>query len=295
MWENFNVSHNTFVLALQQALPSTLIKGYSLQTLPPCTIPLITIFGPFGNSWKKIRGRKIFFTGENLPPLTHPEVFNIGFHHLTRHYLRMPLWMFSIDLFGADLHRIQNPLPIPVETCAQTPYLQLYRPKFCAFIVSNNKNEIRNQAFHALTRYKAVDSAGKLFNTVGNALFAGSGGGGGELKKHEFLKQYRFCLAYENEKGPGYVTEKLLHAKASGCVPIYWGSESALTDFNPQGFINASELSSEQMVEKVKELEEDPEKWKAMAAIPLFYPNTEKKIREKFKELTDYILEVVNE
>jgi hypothetical protein len=291
MWDNFNESHNIFTLALQESLGSIkVVKGYSLKSLPKCRQPFFTIFGPFGNNWKNIRGRKLFYTGENQGPIHHPDVFNVGFRHdQDSKYLRIPFWMLSLDIFAADLNRIQNPIPLPVHTCTHTPFFNLNRPKFCAFIVSNSKNKIRNSAFHALNRYKTVDSAGKLFNTVGNLLFAGKGGGGGERKKHEFLKQYRFCLAYENEIGDGYVTEKLLHAKAAGCIPIYWGSSSANLDFNPLGFINCSSCSEEEMVSKVKELEEHPEKWMAMASVPLFNTDSLQQIRTQFKKLTDYI------
>jgi len=289
MWSDFNVEHNTFTLALEAALDLE-VRGYSLETLVPWEKHDIHIFGPFGSSWKKINGPKIHFTGENTEPILG--VFNIGFQNIRDPmYLRMPLWMFEVDWFGADLQKLQNPLVLPIETCTECPYLELKRQKFCAFIVSNPKNPVRNEAFHALNKYKSVDSAGRLFNTVGDQLFAGLGGGGGELIKHIFLKDYRFCLAYENEMGDGYVTEKLLHAKAAGCIPIYWGSPSAVTDFNPKGFINASKcLNQEEMVAMVKELEEDPVKWKEMASIPLFYPETVDIVRSRFSQMVQLML-----
>jgi len=198
--------------------------------------------------------------------------------------------MFEVDWFGADLRRLQNPLVLPIETCTTCPYLDLKREKFCAFIVSNPKNPIRNKAFHALNNYKAVDSDGRIFNTMGDKIFAGLGGGGGELLKHEFLKDYRFCLAYENDIGDGYVTEKLLHAKAAGCIPIYWGSSSAITDFNPEGFINASNKTTEEMVAMVKAVEEDPDLWTKMASIPLFFSETVNIVRTTFSKLVQHML-----
>lgn len=292
MWAEFNVDYNTFTLALEAALDSVEVRGYSLETLPSGEKHDIHIFGPFGDSWRMVDGPKIHFTGENTGPVNHSSVIlNIGFQTTKDpKYLRMPLWMFELDWFGAFVPRLQNPLVLPIETCSTCPYLELKREKFCAFIVSNPKNKVRNEAFHVLNAYKPVDSAGRLFNTVGDKLFAGLGGGGGELIKHEFLKDYRFCLAYENEVGDGYVTEKLLHAKAAGCIPIYWGSSSAISDFNPRGFINASECSSEEMVALVKELEEDPEKWKEMASIPLFYPETVDIVRSRFSQLVQKIV-----
>lgn len=284
MWQNFDENDNTFLLALNHATGKD-FRGYSLKTLPKCTQPLVTIFGPFGNSWKKIKGRKVFFTGENVGPIFHEDILNVGFQNLIKPYIRIPIWMLSLDIYK-PAPKLRNPFPLPIHTCTETPFLTLDRPKFCAFVVSNGKNHIRNSAFHALTKYKKVDSAGKLFNTIGNEIFSRAEG---KDKKHEFLKKYRFCLAYENELGDGYVTEKLLHAKAAGCVPIYWGSDTAITDFNPRGFINASHLSEEEMIDKVKEVEENPEKWKEIASVPLFFPETLRNVYERFQELTDYI------
>ena len=136
-------------------------------------------------------------------------------------------------------------------------------------MVSNPNNQVRNAAFTSLNAWKPVDSAGKVFNNMGPGLFAGSGGGGGEARKVEFLKDYRFCVAYENSSSPGYCTEKLLHAKAAGCVPIYWGDPYVERDFDPAGFIDARAFKTpEQLVAAVRRVEEDPARWAAMAAVP---------------------------
>ena len=36
--------------------------------------------------------------------------------------------------------------------------------------------------------------------------------------------RYRFALVMENQRQPGYVSEKLLDAFAAGAIPIYWGA-----------------------------------------------------------------------
>ncbi|KAJ1639611.1 hypothetical protein T492DRAFT_856549 [Pavlovales sp. CCMP2436] len=43
--------------------------------------------------------------------------------------------------------------------------------------------------------------------------------------KLELLSRFRFCLVAENSIAPWYVTEKLLHAFAAGCVPLYYGTK----------------------------------------------------------------------
>jgi GR25 family glycosyltransferase involved in LPS biosynthesis len=275
MWDQFNEAHNMFTLAFANEL-NVVVDGYSTKTLPLGLVHDIHIFGPFGSVWKGYKGPKIHFTGENTEQINDTSVkLNIGFKHLNDpRYLRMPHWMFSIDWFNCNPSLIRNPIPIPVKACTESFIGE--RKKFCAFVVTNPCNPVRNDAFHTLNEYKPVDSAGRLFNTMGDTIFAGLGGGGGERMKVEFLKDYRFCLAYENQSSDGYVTEKLLHAKAAGCVPIYWGDPSVVKDFDENGFINLTG-SPETLVERVRELEEDPEKWLKMASVPAL---TEKKVEE---------------
>ncbi len=282
MWEGFNAEHNMFTLALQEFLKDYEVIGTSVKGGHDAHI-----FGPFGSDWLSINGPKVHFTGENTGPIEHPSVkLNIGYKNLQENYLRMPLWMFEIDWFGADLQKIRNPLPLPIDRCTQVN-LQT-RPKFCAFVVSNPKNLVRNEAFHTLNKYKPVDSAGHLFNNVGSEIFAGLGGGGGELKKHEFLRDYKFCLCYENEKGDGYVTEKILHAKAAGCIPIYWGSSDVVKDFDPKGFIYIRDPS--ELVAKVKEIDEDEEKWFEMAKVPALSSAKVEEVTNMFLRMSKQIV-----
>jgi alpha(1,3/1,4) fucosyltransferase len=263
MWENFNPEYNFFTLLLSAHAPELLIVG------GPSKGADVVIFGPFGTSWQNLPQAqpKVHFTGENTGPL--PADLNLGFQHrdMDPNYLRFPLWLLEIDWFGADKARLRNPIPIPLDLCVNSPVSE--RSKFCAFVASNPANPIRNAAFQTLAAWKPVDSAGALFNNMGPALFAGAGGGGGEARKVDFLKAYRFCITYENDSSPGYCTEKLLHAKAAGCVPIYWGDPRVERDFNLEGCIDARAFRTpEELVAAVRAVEENPEEWRRRAAIP---------------------------
>ena len=292
MWDQFNPEYNMFILAFRETLSDIEVNGYSLETMPTGQKHDIHIFGPFGESWKKIEGPKVHYTGENTGPIVDNRIIlNIGFKNIDSPlYFRLPLWMLEIDWFNvgnSNLAEIKNPLPIPLESCTTVQLSK--RTKFCAFIVSNPMNLIRNEAFHALNKYKSVDSGGKLYNTIGDTLFAGLGGGGGELKKHEFLKDYKFCLCYENESSDGYVTEKLLHAKAAGCIPIYWGASDVSKDFAPEGFINLTGCP-EELVARVKEIDESDELYQKMASVPAIKPECAAELKGKFTELVERIL-----
>lgn len=289
MWDQFNPVYNMFIVAFREYMKDVNVIGYSLETLGNIKQDII-IFGPFGQSWKKLEGPKVHYTGENTEPIYESSVkLNIGFKNITHPaYFRLPLWMLEVNWFNTEnIGEFKNPLPLPLETCYTVNPSE--RTKFCAFIVSNPKNTIRNEAFQALTKYKPVDSAGRLYNNVGDQIFAGLGGGGGELKKHEFLKDYKFCLCYENESSDGYVTEKLLHAKAAGCIPIYWGAPDVSRDFAPEGFINMTG-SPEDLVERVKEIDESDELYKKMASVPAIKPEYVPDLKAKFSKLVERIL-----
>jgi len=65
--------------------------------------------------------------------------------------------------------------------------------------------------------------------------------------KLEVLKNYKFCICYENMRDvKGYITEKIFDSFAAGCVPVYWGA-SNITDTIPDTcFIDRRKFSSEQ-------------------------------------------------
>jgi len=275
MWVDFDPTYNFFTLMLASAgaklsPPIQVIGGAAGEN------DTIVIFGPFGKTWKTLPVElpKIHFTGENTGPKTGRGVqLNLGFKHVDSakdNYLRFPLWLLYIDWFGADLNRILNPKPIPLERCIRVDENELARKtKFCAFVVSNPKNSLRNKAFQWLSKYKQVDSAGTVFNNMGGEIFAGSGGAGGELKKLEYLKDYKFCLAYENRASHGYTTEKYLHAKAAGCIPIYWGDPAFELDFNIDGCIDARGFKSPgELIEAVRCIDENDAEWLKRYVVP---------------------------
>ena len=198
--------------------------------------------------------------------------------------------MLEIDWFGCDKEKIANPKPISIDSCTQVGSTAT-RKKFCAFVVTNPCNPVRNSAFHWLSKYKQVDSAGRLFNNVGDVIFAGRGGGGGELKKFEFLRDYKFCLAYENSSSQGYTTEKFLHAKAAGCIPIYWGDPKVDRDFDLAGFIDARGFTTpEELINAVRKMDTDDNAWLKAVSVPALDDTRRDLVRRTLSECARRIL-----
>lgn len=269
MWDDFQPKYNFFTYLL-----SWFGSMNNIRVEIDTVAPNIVFFGPLSEgSEKQWPGvPKLFFTGENSRPNKDPDTFlNIGFEYTaTPNYIRLPLWVLEINWWGANVEKIVNPKPVPLSQAMNVDLTLLDRKKFCAFVATNPTNQNRNAAFHLLSQWKKVDSGGRLFcNLPGGPIPAGRGGGGGELSKINFYKDYKFVLTFENSSGPGYVTEKLFHAKIAGAVPIYWGDPFVERDFDGKGFINVNQVSSgEELVRIVKKIDDSDELWRAMASIP---------------------------
>jgi hypothetical protein len=146
---------------------------------------------------------------------------------------------------------------------------------FCSFVVHNPNCERRNTFFKKLCQYKMVDSAGTLFNNVGNVLSPPHAGPDSIRTKLEWLPKYKFNICFENGSYPGYATEKLYEAYISNNIPIYWGSTTIEVDFNPKAFLNWHDYGSDEaLIEAVIELDRDEDKYREMYMQPLFTKNS---------------------
>lgn len=296
-WPDFDNSYNFFSLLIENTKKDLDVVCCGESDLPSGILPDAIVFSAFGDTWKKYPTvPKIYYTGENSPPIIEESIkLNLGFSHsdmVTDSYLRFPLWILEIDWFNCNKERISNPKPIPLEDCTSVDFSKK-KNKFCAFVVTNPNNPVRNLAFEWLYTYKPIDSGGRLFNTIGDQLFAGGGGGGGELKKYEFYKDYKFCLTYENSSSQGYVTEKVLHAKAAGCIPIYWGDPKIERDFNINGMIDARNIhTKEELIAAVKAIDENHEEYMKKFSIPALDSYRVDWARRTMAELASRILKI---
>lgn len=190
--------------------------------------------GNFGNSHTRFNGKckKIFYTGENVRPNYDECDHAMTFDHenSSKHY-RLPLYV--LDMHCALVEGVTDDYTkiVPVEHDYEKDYDSR---KFCSFVVSNPRQEMRNSMFHLMNTYKGVDSAGPHLNNM-NAILPRD-----KMKyKVDFLDNYRFNICFENGSYPGYVTEKIFNAFQAKTMPIYWGSPTVERDFNTKSFINA--------------------------------------------------------
>ena len=283
MWANFVPQHNLFLAA-----------GGDNMVLDQ-NDPTLIVFGPFGRENEDLRWAnipKIFYTGENLPPLVRDDVvLNIGFKpDQSEEYLRFPNWMLELNWLNQDPRLISNPEPFSLEMLPQSGGKVERRANFCAFVASNPYCVQRNTAYQTLARYRPVDAAGSLYNNCAR-IQGGPGGTGGQSAKVEFYKNYRFALVCENSSDPGYVTEKLVHARLAGCVPIYWGDSRLGAEFNTAGVIQISNYTSvENLLDMVRQIDQSHEMWVTMASQPLFNEGGLDRSRSLVKRLGEALI-----
>jgi len=55
--------------------------------------------------------------------------------------------------------------------------------------------------------------------------------------KEEGLSDYCFSIAMENDNYPSNISEKIVDCFATGTIPVYWGPDTVVDHFNPEGII----------------------------------------------------------
>lgn len=208
----------------------------------------------FGNEhFKYTNCVKILFLGENIVPDFNLYDYAMGFHYIDfeDRYLRLPLYvLYSKKIINAALTK---------HTFTTKYYLE--KKKFCNFVISNPYAASgRDAMIDALNQYQTVDSGGRYRNNVGGPV----------ADKMEFVKNYRFTMAFENSSMNGYTTEKILEAFAGDTIPIYWGSSRIAEEFNPEAFINCHAYSSfDEVIQRVREINENEELYLQMITAPM--------------------------
>ena len=158
-------------------------------------------------------------------------------------------------------------IPRTIQNREEYRHMDISNRKFCNFLYSNaslgNGALLRQEFCKELMKYKRVDCPGKVLNNMTDAIEPREGNW--HAGKMDFIGQYKFTIAFENCGMPGMITEKLIDAFRVGSVPIYWGDEKVAMRFNTKAFINCHDYSSwEEVIERVKELDQDDRKYREM-------------------------------
>ena len=206
--------------------------------------------------------------------------------------------LFFTSLFDMGLNPLENvnrEWHLPVEAQAKT--------KFCHYIYGldteearrhKRKTDVRRDFCKSLMKYKRVDCYGKDLNNAPKLAptpdpepdrldwtkyyvqeDSESRGVPGVPEKLKVMRDHKFGIAFENVSRDHYVTEKIFHCLAAGNVPIYWGCPRIAEYVNPERFINCHDFGSfEEVIEKVKEIDNDPKLYEKYINAPVILPDS---------------------
>ncbi|RDU72198.1 glycosyltransferase family 10 domain-containing protein [Helicobacter brantae] len=234
----------------------------------------------FGFDHLNFNCTKIFFTGENLTPDFNLYDYAMGFDYIDfdKRYLRYPLFLtYTQALKEAEKKHIFN-------------QDEIKNRGFCSFLVSNGKNAdpIRERFFDEISKIDFVASGGGFRNNIGKKV----------ENKMEFLKQYKFNIAFENSQSIGYCTEKLIEAFAAKTIPIYWGDPSLLDSklnlINPKSYINLSSFSSiGEALDFIKEVHSNHQLYMQILQEPAFLKeNIQEFYKKQLEDFFDNIFSI---
>ena len=257
-WWKFDPNNNFFIDSIKRVKENIVV----VDNVKDADLVFFSCFSNNHLNVDRQKTRKIYFTGENTRPPTdqcdHSITFD--FESYGGKNFRLPLWMLQIDWWGAGGYT--NPqYVIPLEEIEINRFRKSPPAKFCSTVFNRDHLGNRRQTLAALSSYKPVECYGEPW---GNWFY-------GEDVKLEVISNYKFTLCYENTAYPGYFTEKPVHARAAGCIPIYWSDKTYTRDFNSSAFIHLNDFKNiNELVEEVKRVDSDDRERIRILNQPLF-------------------------
>jgi alpha(1,3/1,4) fucosyltransferase len=242
-----------------------------------------SIFGGMSQT-PKYKCKKILLLGENYRPEKFGSNYSISFEPQSETNYRLPLWQIYLMLKPELKELLYN----------KVQFEESEFKRFCSFVVSNPSNFIRNSVFSSLGAYRQVHSYGKYMT---NNL---------ELQKYTENRYWRdgkleyfnnvphkFNIAFENTPSRWYITEKIMDAFLVGSIPIYNGANKIGEEFNEKAFINANKLQGWNLIEKVKELDSNWDKFIEVYNEPVFTDEQKKKLEDNLSGFEDWLTKII--
>ncbi len=238
---------------------------------------------------------KIFYGAEKVKPdMSKCDfAFSIFFEEEINHphYMRIPTHVLVDFLFGEKE-------TLPLKRKIDFNKIKREKVKFCNFIYSQDVS-FRNKFFKQLSKYKRVDSPGRCMNNmppIGSYENAKKSriSLNWTKEKLNFIKDYKFTIAFENEIVDGYTTEKLVHPLLVNSIPIYFGNKKVGRDFNKKSFINCHDFRKRRdFINYIIKVDNDEELYKQYLKQPIFknkeqyFFNSKERIIKRLNEIIE--------
>jgi len=262
-WEDYDMQNNMFT--------NTLRLNFDVEI--NSDQPDILFYSWLGDNYKYFNCIRIYYTPETLKPKYKECDYSLSFELWNdKRNLRFPNYLLY-DIKPENL--IKNNQDVQKIFDSKT--------KFCSFMITNANASKRIDFFNKLSKYKKVDSAGRALNNTGIKV----------ENKIEFIKNYKFNIAFENCSTDGYTTEKIVEAMYANTIPIYWGNPKINLEFNTKSFFNYSDYNSEDdLIEDIIEHDKKPEKYIQKFCEPWFIDNVPNQYFN-FENLRTFLYEIV--
>ncbi len=244
-WPGFNPNDNYLLNVLK--------RHYNVELSDK---PDILFFSCYGLGYLSYKCHKVQFLAENIRPDFRIADFALSFDY-TDHpkHLRLPLYVMYFDQQYTVEDLVRRKTAEEINSIVES------KKKFCCFVVSNPKSHVRIDFFHKLSQYKQVDSGGRVLNNVGKPV----------SNKLDFVRDYKFIIAFENSSYPGYTTEKVLEPRQVNTIPIYWGNPLVGQEMNTRSFVNFHDYNSfDTLMEKVIEVDQNDDLYRQYQQESLF-------------------------
>lgn len=220
------------------------------------------IYSHIGHGHRLHNGIKIYWTQELYGP-NWSECDYAIVPWKTDHPRAFYLPIYAFDQFLEPMLRREISDPIKIRST---------KPYFCSLLCAYADRTTRHRLefFRILNRLRKVDSAGPALNNTGFRIAKDDR----YRRKVDWIRNYRFNIAFENRYRPGWTTEKLVDPFHVHTIPIHWGDPRVKEDFNPDSFICAEDFGSlKELAEYVLHVDETPSLYARYIQAPPFRGN----------------------
>lgn len=231
--------------------------------------PAVIVFGPYGNNVPQGNYLRVGYFCENFLPDMSACDYGFGIPYAEE--INHPRYC-RIDFHGFNPEQLVKP-------AGYADSVMAHHTHFCNFLYGN-RVPYREEFFRELSRYKQVDAPGKSMRNM-PPLSTDQEQNIWESKRN-FIRRYKFTIAFENYTYPGYFTEKLLDPMLAGSMPVYLGNPDIGRHFNTGSFVNGRDFISDTRNPVSMKLEQwaqpDYQDWR-----PSVFNRPQDKIRRKLK------------
>jgi hypothetical protein len=234
---------------------------------------------------------KIFWGNEHVRPDMNKcdWAFSTYFEDDINHprYMRLPIMTNDYQLKNLGIP--------PLTKKIDMKKIKKEKTRFCNFIYSQDV-PARNNFFKGLSGYKRVDAPGRCMTNMppisSDSAKKSRSSANWVLDKLEFLKKYKFTIAFENMSKSGWVTEKLTHPMLVNSIPIYVGNKAINRDFNTKSFINYHDFNNmKDFIDYIIKVDKDDKLYESILKQPWYNGNKmpdefyEERVLKRFREI----------